>query len=127
MKVVHTFVFVLRISYAAPTNAHQGDGDRTIQQATSIDINSFSAAFNSSHMLDQAGVSVNATLADSARIKCDGKRYGFEPSIADCMTAIQYFLPSRAQTTYAERGTPARKGDVMPLPLRIMGGMEHSL
>ena len=72
-------------------------------------------------------IPVNATPEDSPRIRCDGKSYGFDPNIADCMTAIQYFLPSRAQITYAERGTPARRGDVFPLPLRVMGGMNYSL
>lgn len=121
MKLSYTILPVLRICSAAPTDTPQDTGDQTMQQATALNMSLFSIISNASFLLDQASVPVNATSGDSPRIRCDGKSYGFDPNIADCMTAIQYFLPSRLQTTYAQRETPAREGDVFPLPLRIMG------
>ena len=122
MKLSLTFLLALRGSYAAPTQASQGSGDHTIQRATSLSTSLSSVISNTSYFLDQANV-VNATLEDSSKIKCDGQSYGFDPNIPDCMTAIQYFLPSREQIIYAQRGSPAERGNVYPLPLRIMGGM----
>ncbi|KAL9068027.1 MAG: hypothetical protein Q9161_006472 [Pseudevernia consocians] len=104
-----------------PASPPHGSGDQTIQQAAPLNISLPSAILNSSSLVDQLSVPVNATPEDSPRFICDGTSYGFDPNIADCMTAIQYFLPSREQITYAQRGTPARRGDVFPLPLRVMG------
>lgn len=127
MKLSYTLLLILHICCAAPTDAPRGSVDDTIQQATPLNMSLLSAISNPSILLDQASIPVNATSGNSPRLKCDGKSYGFDPNIDDCMTAIQYFLPSRTQTTYAQRGTPARIGDVFPLPLRIMGGMYYSL
>lgn len=123
MKLSLTPLLALRNSYTAPTQASQGSGDHTIQRATSLNASLSLANSNTNYSLDQASDLVNATLKDSSRIKCDGQSYGFDPNIPDCMTAIQYFLPSREQTTYAQRGSPAERGSAYPLPLRIMGGM----
>lgn len=108
MRFPHTLMLIFRICYSAPTDAPLENGALIIS--------------NSSYSSDQASVVVNASLGNPPDIQCDGKSFGFNPSIADCMTAIQYFLPSRAQTTYAQRGTPAQRGSIFPLPLRIMGG-----
>lgn len=123
MKLSPTLLFSLRNSDAAPTYASQGSGDHTIQRATSLNTSLSSAISNTSYFLDQANDVFNVTPESSSRIKCDGNSYGFYPDIPDCMTAIQYFLPSREQTTYARRGSPAERGSEYPLPLRIMGGM----
>ena len=127
MRLSYTILLILHTCHATPIDAPQGSDDHTIQQTTSLSSPASSALLNSSYLSDQASVPVNATPDDSPRIKCDGKSYGFDPNIADCMTAIQYFLPSRAQTTYAQRGSPAQREGVFPLPLRIMGGMYWSL
>ena len=126
MRLSFTTLLILRTCHATPVDAPRGSDDHTIQQTTPLSSPASSAILNSSYLSDQDSVPVNATPEDSPRIKCDGKSYGFDPNIDDCMTAIQYFLPSRVQTTYAQRGTPAQRGVVFPLPLRIMGGMYYS-
>ena len=126
MRSLYTFLLILRICHATPTDRPQGSGEQSIQQAAPLNSSLSSAIYNSSYLSDQLGVPTNGTLGDSPNIRCDGKKYGFNPDIADCQTAIQYFLPSRMQLTYAQRGTPSQKGNVFPLPLRIMGGMYNT-
>ena len=127
MKLSYFLLLILRICCAAPTDAFWGSGDDTIQQASLLNMSFSSAISNPSISLDQASIPVNATSGKSPRLGCDGRSFGFDPNIADCMTAIQYFLPSRVQIAYAQRGTPARRGNVYPLPLRMMGGMDYSI
>lgn len=114
MRLPLTILMILRICYATPIDDLMINVDQTIQQTEPLNKSLIPAISNASYS------------GDFPNIKCDGKSYGSDPDIADCMTAIQYFLPSRAQTTYAQRGTPAEKGDAFPLPLRIMGGMDCS-
>ena len=56
-------------------------------------------------------------------IQCDGAKYGFNPSLADCEGARGYFVPDSAQRTFAERHTGFSSEEVFPLPYMIMGGM----
>lgn len=127
MKLLPAFLLIFRLSQAVPTLASQDIVDQTIRRATSLNTSSSSMISESSYSTNQATDIVNATFGEPPRIKCNGQSYGFHPDVADCMEAIQYFLPSREQITYAQRGTPADKGNVYPLPLRIMGGMSHLL
>ena len=123
MKLSLSTLLVLSISYAVPTRAPQNIVDQTSQRATSLNTSTSSIIFDSKSLSNQAIDLVNATFEQSLSIKCDGGSYGFHPELADCMDAIQYFLPSREQIKFAQRGTPDDKGNVYPLPLRIMGGM----
>lgn len=127
MRFSYAIFVVLRICYAAPRGALRDSDNQTIRQPASLNLSLPSALSSSAYFASQLTNPLNASPEHSPNIRCDGESYGFNPNIADCMTAIQYFLPSRAQTTYAQRGTPAQKGTVFPLPLRIMGGMDHLL
>ena len=125
MRFSYAIFAILRFCYAAPRGALPGSGSQAIRQPASLNLSFPSALSSSAYFPSQLTKPLNAFPEHSPNIRCDGESYGFDPNIADCMTAIEYFLPSRAQTTYARRGTPAGKGKVVPLPLRIMGGMDY--
>ena len=73
---------------------------------------------NASISPTQKASSLNAT---GVNIRCHGTRYGSDPSVDDCMSAINY-IPSDWQiVSFAER-QPHPDPDVILLPIRLMGG-----
>ena len=54
-------------------------------------------------------------------IRCDGARYGFNPSLSDCEGARSYIPPDSEQFNFGERHT-GLPPDTFPLPYMIMGG-----
>ncbi len=66
----------------------------------------------------------NASILNASvdnNITCHGTRYGFDPSLDDCVSAINY-IPRGSQTvSFADRQRRPNPG-VHTLPLRLMGG-----
>ena len=54
-------------------------------------------------------------------VRCHGTRYGFNPNVDDCMSAIHYIQRGWQIVSFAER-QPRPNPKVFPLPMRIMGG-----
>ena len=59
--------------------------------------------------------------ASSLNIRCDGAKYGFNPSLADCEGARSYIAPESTQFTFGDRHTGLPEG-TFPLPYMMMGG-----
>ena len=68
----------------------------------------------------QNASSLNATVVSD--IRCHGTRYGFDPSVDDCTSAIHYIHSGWQILSFAERQSRPNP-EVLPLPLRLMGGM----
>ena len=62
---------------------------------------------------------LNATTVDD--IRCHGVRYGFNPNVDDCMSAINYIKRGWQIVSFADRQHPPNP-DIFPLPYRLMGG-----
>ena len=80
-------------------------------------------------LLFPSNVSVEELNAPSARglnIRCDGGRYGFNPSLADCEGARSYIAPDLNKITFGERHT-GLPDTTFPLPYMIMGGTSEEV
>ncbi|KAL8726784.1 MAG: hypothetical protein Q9181_005923 [Wetmoreana brouardii] len=64
---------------------------------------------------------------DEFAITCDGPAYGFSLDPEDCLSALQRFIERRDIIEFAERDTPHKTGDMIPLPWRWMGGILYSI
>lgn len=64
---------------------------------------------------------LNASSGNGLDIRCDGARYGFNPSLSDCEGARSYIPPDSEQYVFGERHT-GLPTSTFPLPYIIMGG-----
>ena len=62
---------------------------------------------------------VNATAVEN--IRCHGVRYGFNPNVDDCISALRYIQRGWQIVSFADRQHPPSP-EIFPLPLRFMGG-----
>ncbi|KAL8703602.1 MAG: hypothetical protein Q9201_003227 [Fulgogasparrea decipioides] len=63
-----------------------------------------------------------STTNDKFGITCDGSKYGFNVDPNDCLTGLDRFIRRRDVIRFAERDSPQRTEDMIPLPWRWMGG-----
>ncbi|KAF6241482.1 hypothetical protein HO173_000192 [Letharia columbiana] len=63
---------------------------------------------------------LNASSGNGLDIRCDGARYGFNPSLSDCEGARSYIPPDSEQYVFGERHT-GLPTSTFPLPYIIMG------
>lgn len=64
---------------------------------------------------------LNASSGGGLDIRCDGAKYGFNPSLSDCEGARSYIVPESEQFVFGERHTGLPKS-TFALPYIIMGG-----
>ena len=67
---------------------------------------------------------LNALNVSDFNIQCNGAKYGFNPSLADCEDARAYLAPDTEPITFGERHT-GLPDDTFPLPDLMMGGMSE--
>ena len=67
------------------------------------------------------GIDVPLNASNGLRIQCDGEKYGFNPKVADCQNAREYYTRSSKLNTYGQRHS-GYGVNVFPLPFRTMGG-----
>ena len=66
----------------------------------------------------------NASLLNTTTVKnirCHGIRYGFNPNVDDCMSALRYIQRGWQLVSFADRQHPPTP-EIFPLPFRLMGG-----
>ena len=64
---------------------------------------------------------LDAPSGRNLNVRCDGAKYGFNPSLADCEGARSYIAPESTQFTFGDRHTGLPEG-TFPLPYMMMGG-----
>ena len=69
---------------------------------------------------------LNFPSARGLKIRCDGARYGFNPSLADCEGAQSYIAPDSNKITFGERHT-GLPDTTFPLPYMIMGSTSEEV
>ncbi|KAF6223370.1 hypothetical protein HO133_000212 [Letharia lupina] len=69
---------------------------------------------------------LNASSGNGLDIRCDGARYGFNPSLSDCEGARSYIVPDSEQYVFGERHT-GLPTSTFPLPYIIMGGGDNNI
>ena len=79
-------------------------------------VESFANAAGSS---TQNASSLNATTSEN--IRCHGIRYGFNPNVDDCVSAIGHIKRGWQIVSFADRKHLANP-EAFPLPYRLMGG-----
>ena len=89
----------------------------TAPNATSLDL-----SFPSNVSVEE----LNAPSAWGLYIRCNGARYGFNPSLADCEGARSYITPDSNKITFGERHTGLPE-TTFPLPYMIMGGTSEEV
>lgn len=96
----------------------QGTDGQTIDLSTALNLTNLDLFFpsNASHP------DPNASSGRGLDIRCDGARYGFNPSLSDCEGARSYIAPDSEQYIFGERHTGLPE-TTFPLPYIIMGGM----
>ena len=66
--------------------------------------------------------SLNTPTDNKLSIQCDGRRFGYNPNLADCLSAKGYLPEDNVQRSWAERHTRQQRIGDFPLPYRSMGG-----
>ena len=101
---------------------------KPLQMSTEVN----TSASLSSSVVDAAFVSnistssdaLNTTAENAFNIVCDGNRYGFNPSIADCEGAVQTIAPEWEPFVWGQRHTGLPVGTFM-LPFAVFGGESY--
>ena len=65
----------------------------------------------------------NASLLNTTTVKdirCHGIRYGFNPNVDDCISALRYIQRGWQTVSFADRQHPPTP-EIFPLPFRLMG------
>ncbi len=112
------YVFILFLSWALAILAAplQGTNVQAVDLST--------ANLTSLELLGSSDGSIqelNASNRGGYDIRCDGAKYGFNPSLSDCEGARSYIVPDSEQFIFGERHT-GLPGSTFPLPYVIMGG-----
>ncbi len=111
-----SYVFILFLSWALAILAAPLQGTNVqamdLSNLTSLDL------LGSSDGSIQA---FNASNRGGYDIRCDGAKYGFNPSLSDCEGARSYIVPDSEQLNFGERHTGLPES-TFPLPYVIMGG-----
>lgn len=113
-------LFICFVSALLAKPLHAVD-DQTLES----DLGDLRPDSHSSIMLSSSNTSlssVNVSRSNDGSINCDGEKYGFNPDIADCTSALGHQLVGQAQVKFGQRGRASARRFVH-LPYRLMGGM----
>ena len=117
MFIRYVFMSFLFWGFVALATPLQGIDGQTINSPPALNL-------TSTDLLSPSNASIqdpNASSVGVFDIRCDGARFGYNPSLSDCEAARGHIVPDSQPQTFGARhtGLPA---DTFPLPYIIMGG-----